>query len=457
MRVIIAGAGQVGSAIARYLARAGADVTVIDRDPVLAQRLGDALDIQAIVGHAALPSVLERAGAADADLFVAVTHVDEVNMIACQVAHSLFNVPTRIARVRERDYLEGRYRDLFRREHIPIDVVISPELEVAHAIALRLSVPGALTLVPFADDRVRLVALRIGEDAAVRDTPLRQLTHLFPDLHIVCVGIVRGERFFLPSGDDSIRLDDEAYLVVETAHLPRVLPVFGAQERIGERIVIVGGGNVGLALAHELETRHPELTVTVIEANRARAEFLAERLARTVVLNGDARARDLLREAGAELASAVIAVTDSDETNILSALLAKQMGTRWAMTLIAKRDYEQLTSTIGIDVAINPRDTTVSSILAHIRRGRIRAVHTIRDGAAEVFEAEALDTSPVVGTPLRELRAEGLVVGAVVRGGTVITPRGDTQLRAGDRVVLAARGEAVKRVEQLFAVRLDYF
>ncbi|MCS6878155.1 MAG: Trk system potassium transporter TrkA [Geminicoccaceae bacterium] len=457
MRVIVAGAGQVGSAITRYLVRAGADVTVVDRDPAVAQRLGDALDVQAVVGHAALPSVLEQAGAADADLLVAVTHVDEVNMVACQVAHSLFNVPTRIARVREQDYLRGRFRDLFRREHIPIDVVISPELEVAHAIALRLSVPGALTLVPFAEDRVRLVGLRMGEHAAVLDTPLRQLTHLFPDLHIVCVGILRGERFFLPSGDDTIRRDDEVYFVVETAHLSRALPVFGREERIGERIVIVGGGNIGFALAQELEKRASEFAVTVVEASRARAEFVAERLARAVVLNGDARALDLLREAGAEKAAAVVAVTDSDETNILSALLAKQLGTRWAITLVNKRDYEQLTASIGIDVTVNPRDTTVSSILAHIRRGRIRAVHTIRDGAAEVFEAEALDTSPVVGTPLRELRAQGLVVGAVVRQGTVVAPRGDTVLRAGDRVILAARGEAVKRVEQLFAVRLDYF
>lgn len=457
MRVIVAGAGQVGASIARYLVRVGNDVTIIDKSAELAQRIGDALDIQAITGHAALPSTLEAAGAADADLLIAVTHVDEVNMVACQVAHSLFNVPTRIARIREQDYLRGRFSDLFRREHIPIDVVISPEREVAHAIALRLAVPGALTVVPFAGDLVRLVAVRVGAAAAVLDTPLRQLTRLFPDLHLVCVGILRGERFFVPTGDDSILVDDEVYFVVETAHLARALPVFGHDERPGDRLVIVGGGNVGLALAEELEARHPELSIKLVEASRPRADLVAERLARTVVLCGDGHSRDLLLEAGADGAAAIVAVTNDDEVNVMSALLAKRLGCERAMALVTKSDYEILTSAIGVDVTINPRETTVSSILGHIRRGRIRQVHMLRDGAAEVFEAEALETSPIVGRPLKELKAPGLVVGAVVRSGQVVPPRGDTIIRSGDRVVLAARAETVKRVEQLFAVRLDYF
>jgi trk system potassium uptake protein TrkA len=457
MRVIVAGAGQVGANIARYLAKVGNDVTIIDQSAELAQRIGDALDIQAIVGHAALPSTLEQAGAADADLLIAVTHVDEVNMIACQVAHSLFNVPTRIARIREQDYLRGRFQDLFRREHIPVDVVISPEVEVANAIALRLAVPGALSVVPFADDLVRLVALRIPETASVIDTPLRQLTHLFPDLHLVCVGIVRGDAFFVPGGDDQILVEDEVYFVCETAHLARALPVFGHEEQGGNRLVIVGGGNIGLRLAEVLEESHPETSFKLIEANPARAAFVADRLAHASVLCGDGRARDLLLEAGAGTASAVVTVTNDDDINIMAALMAKQLGCRRAMALVTRSDYEMVTSEIGIDVLINPRDTTVSSILGHIRRGRIRSVHTIRDGAAEVFEAEALETSPIVGQPLKDLRAPGLVVGAVVRERTMIAPRGDTVVRAGDRVILAARAETVKRVEQLFAVRLDYF
>ena len=457
MHVIVAGAGQVGSAIARYLAKVGNDVTVIDQNAELAQRIGDALDIQAVVGHAALPSTLERAGAADADLLVAVTHVDEVNIVACQVAHSLFNVPTRIARIREQDYLEGRFADLFRREHIPVDVVISPEREVAQAIALRLLVPGALTVVPFADDLVRLVALRIDETASVIDTPLRELTALFPDLHLVCVGIVRGERFFVPGGDDRILVGDEVFFVCETAHLGRALPVFGQSEPSPSRLVIVGGGNIGLRLAEIIESHHAEIACKVIEASPARADLVAQRLHHAVVLCGDGRSRDTLLEAGVDGAGAIVAVTNDDDINILTSLLAKRLGCGRSLALVTRSDYEILTADIGIDVTINPRDTTVSSILGHIRRGRIRAVHTIRDGAAEVFEAEALETSPIVGQPLRELKAPGLVLGAVVRQGRVIAPRGDTVVRAGDRVIIAARAETVKRVEQLFAVRLDYF
>jgi len=457
VHVIVAGAGQVGVSIARYLAKVGNDVTVIDQNPELAQRIGDALDIQVVVGHAALPSTLERAGAADADLLVAVTQVDEVNIVACQVAHSLFDVPTRIARIREQDYLDERYADLFRREHIPVDVVISPEREVARAIALRLAIPGALTVVPFAEDLVRLVSLRIDETASVIDTPLRELTALFPDLHLVCVGILRGERFFVPGGDDRILVGDEVFFVCETAHLGRALPVFGRSEPSPSRLVIVGGGNIGLGLAEIIESRHAEIACKVIEANPARADLIAQRLHRTVVLAGDGRSRDTLLEAGADDAGAIVAVTNDDDVNILSALLAKRLGCQRALALVTRSDYEILTADIGVDVTINPRDTTVSSILGHIRRGRIRAVHTIRDGVAEVFEAEALETSPIVGQPLRELKAPGLVLGAVVRDGRVIAPRGDTVVRAGDRVVIAARAETVKRVEQLFAVRLDYF
>ncbi|MDF1587165.1 Trk system potassium transporter TrkA [Marinimicrococcus flavescens] len=457
MKVIIAGAGQVGFNIARYLAAGANDVTIIDQRPDLVQKIGDSLDIQAVVGFASHPSTLERAGAEDADMLIAVTHVDEVNMVACQIAHSLFTVPTRIARIRQQDYLEGRWQDLFRRDHIPIDVVISPEVEVAKAIALRLDVPGALAVVPFAEDRVRMVAVRATPDTPIIDTPLRQLTYLFPDLHLVCVGISRNDSFFVPDGDDQILVDDEVYFVVDTAHIGRALPAFGREERISERVVIAGGGNIGLFLAGELERRHPGLSLKLVETNPQRAAFIADRLKRTVVLLGDARDSEILEEAGIATAESIVTVTNDDEVNIMTALLAKQHGCGRAMALVNNSAYDGLIRSIGIDVAINPRDTTISGILQHVRRGRIKAVHTIRNGVAEIFEAEALETSPLVGKPLREVRTPGLMVGAIVREGKVITPRGDTVVKARDRVVVAARSEAVKKVEQLFAVRLDYF
>jgi trk system potassium uptake protein TrkA len=457
MKVIIAGAGQVGSNIARYLAAAGNDVTVIDQRPDLVQKIGDRLDIQAIFGFASHPSTLEQAGAGEADLFIAVTYSDEVNMIACQVAHSLFNVPTRIARIRQQDYLQPHWQDLFRRNHLPIDVVISPEVEVAKAIALRLDVAGALSVVPFADDKVRLIALRCDRGTPIIETPLRQLYYLFADLHLVCIGIEREDTFFIPDADDQILAGDEVHFVVETSHLARALPAFGREEARSDRVVIAGGGNIGLFLARELEQRHPNLSLKLVESNPARAEMAAEQLRRAIVLRGDARDRELLIEASVGAAEAIVTVTNDDEVNIMAALLAKRMGCQRALALVNNNAYDMLVRSIGIDVAINPRDTTVSSILQHVRRGRIKAVHTIRDGVAEVFEAEALETSPIVGKPLKEIRSPGLLVGAIVRGEEVMRPSGDTVVKAHDRVIIAARSDAVKRVEQLFAVRLDYF
>lgn len=458
MKVLVAGAGQVGFNIARYLCATGYDVTIIDQRPELVQKIGDSLDIQAMVGFASHPGVLEEAGAADADMLIAVTQVDEINMVACNVAHTLFNVPTKIARIRQQAYLETRWQDLFRSQHVPIDVIISPEVEVARAIALRLEVPGAVNCVTFAEDKVRLVAVLAGPDCPVNDTPLRQLTYLFPDLHLVVVAIGRGERFFIPEAEDLILAGDEVHFVVETANIGRALSAFGYEERLSDRLVIGGGGNVGLFLAREIERLHPELGVKVIEGNPARAEFVADQLNRAMVLKGDVRDREVLEEANVPAASAMVTVTNSDEVNIVAGLLAKALGCRRSLALVNNGTYNLISRSIGLDVAINPRDITVSRILQHVRRGRIKAVHAIGDGAAEVYEAEALETSQLVGRPLREARLPGgIIVGAVVRKGEVIVPRGDTLIRGGDRVVLAARKDMVKRVEQLFAVRLDYF
>jgi trk system potassium uptake protein len=458
MKVIVCGAGLVGFQIARYLAAAGNDVTVIDQRPELAEKIGESLDIRAITGFASHPDVLDQAGAADADLLLAVTHIDEVNMVACQVAHSLFDVPTKIARIRNQGYLQARWRHLFQRDHLPIDVVISPEVEVAHAVARRLQVPGATDVIPFAEDRVRLIGVRCGEDCPVLDTPLRQLTFLFPDLHLVCVGITRGDNFFVPTGDDQIIAGDEVTFIAETGHVPRAMPLFGHEERMSERVMIAGGGNIGLTLAQDLERAQPTITVKLIEADPVRARFIADKLRRTVVLNGDARDREILEEANVRAIEAVVTVTNDDEVNIMAALLAKRHGCGRALTLVNNNAYMPLLSSLGIDVAINPRETTVSSVLRHVRRGRITSVHTLRDGEAEVFEAEALETSPLVGETLDQARLPGgVIIGAILRDDELIVPRADTVIRPRDRVIVVARAPLVKKVEKLFAVRLDYF
>lgn len=457
MKIIVCGAGLVGMNIANYLLVAGHDVTAVDQRPDLAQKLGESLDIQAIAGHASHPDILARAGASDADLLIAVTQSDEVNMVACQVAHTLFDVPTKIARIRQQAYLEPRWQDLFRAEHLPIDVIISPELEVAKTIDRRLQVPGALEVVPFVDGKVRLMAARCLPECPLLDTPLRQLTYLFPNLKLTCVGVVRGEHFFMPGGDDELLVNDEVYFVIDTARTARAMSALGYDDPPPQRALIVGGGNIGWFLAERFAERSSHGAVKIIEWNKKRAEWLAAQSSRITILHGDARDQRLLMEANAANADAIICVTNDDEVNIMSALLAKRLGCGRALSLVNHATYAPLLGPLGIDVAVNPRETTVSSVLRHVRRGRIRAVRSIVDGAAEVFEAEALETSPLVGVPIRDARMPaGVLIGAVVRGDDVVSPRGDTVIQAGDRIVVAAKAAAVKRVEKFFAVRVDY-
>ena len=458
MKVIVCGAGQVGFNIARHLAGENNDVTVIDQSAELTRKISDQLNVQAIVGHASRPDVLEKAGAGSADMIVAVTFADEVNMVACQVAHSLFNVPTKIARVRAQGYLMPIWRDLFSREHMPIDVIISPEIEIARAVSRRLQVPGAIDMIPFAGDRIRVIAVRIDEGCPIADTPLRQLTELFPDLHIRVMGIIRDGAVVVPGGDDEMTNGDEVYFAVETPHLERAMASFGHEEKEARRVIIIGGGNIGLFLAQALEEDHPNVTPKLIEIDAERAHYVAEQLSRTVVLNGDALERELLEEANVQATETVIAVANDDEVNILSSLLAKRYGCTRAVTLINNASYAPLITSLGIDTVVNPRAITVSRILEHVRRGRIRSVHSLPDGLAEVIEAEALETSPLVGKPLREIDLPpGMLVGAVSRGEEVIIPRGDTVIQAHDRIVMFTDAETVKQVEKMFAVRLEFF
>ena len=458
MQVIICGAGQVGSNIARYLASENADITVIDQSPELVAKLSDSLDVKGIVGFASHPDVLERAGAPDADMIIAVTYADEVNMVACQICHSLFDVPTKIARIRHQSYLDPLWADLFSRDHLPIDVIISPEVEVARAISRRLEIPGAFDVIPLADGKVSLIGVHCAEECPILETPLRQLTDLFPDLHIVVVGIWRNGVGLVPTGDDELLAGDDVYFVAESSHLNRAMTVFGHEEKEARRVIIIGGGNIGLNLAQRLENGSRRVLTKVIERDKKRAELVAQTLDRTVVLHGDALDSDILEQANVAESETVVAVSNDDETNILSSLLAKRHGSQRAVTLVNTTSYGQLIGTLGIDTVVSPRAITVSTILQHVRRGRIRSVHTISEGFGELIEAEALETSSLVGEPLREADLpDGVVLGAIVRDGEVVIPRGDTVVRTGDLVVLFAATQAVKKVEKLFAVKLEFF
>ena len=458
MQVIICGAGQVGFNIARYLSTENADVTVIDQSPELVETVTQSLDVKGLVGFGSHPDILEQAGAADADMIIAVAYADEVNMVACQICHSIFGVPTKIARIRHHSYLDPLWADLFSRDHMPIDVIISPEIEVARAIERRLEIPGAYDVHPLANGKVSLIGVHCTPDTPILDTPLRELTALFPDLHIVVVGIWRDGRGIVPRPEDVLLAGDDVYFVAETAHVARSMATFGHEEKEARRVIIIGGGNIGLNLATAVEKNHSHVSLKLIEIQKERAETAAQALERTVVIHGNALDTEILEEAGASLAETVVAVSNDDEVNILTSLLAKRYGCRRAVTLINKSSYGPLVGPLGIDAVVSPRAITVSTILQHVRRGRIRSVHSIPEGFGEVIEAEALETSSLVGVSIREANLpDGVIVGAIVRGDDVVIPRGDTVIHANDLVVIFAATAAVKKIEKLFAVELEFF
>lgn len=458
MKVIVCGAGQVGFNIAKHLSEQHNDVTVIDSSRKLIRKINESLNVQAIVGHASDPTILAQADAADAELLVAVTQSDEVNMVACQVARSLFNISTNIARIRNQSYLKPMWADLFTRQNMPVDVIISPEIEVAEALCRRIEVPGAFNMIPLVDDKVRVLGLRLSEQCPVIDTPLRQLTELFPTLSTTVLAVVRDEKIFVPKSDDHLEAGDLIYTAVACENTDRTMKVFGHEEEEARRVVIVGGGNVGLNLAVLLEARHPEITIKLIEIHEDRANEVAEKLDRTVVLRGDALDREMLIEASISSAETIVAVADDDEVNILSSLLAKREGCPRAITLINNPIYGPLLGSLGIDIALDPRETTVSTILRHIRKGRIRDLHSIQNGKAEIIEAEVLDSSDLVGKSISDLKLQAHVrVGMIVRGDVAITPKSSTVFEPGDRVVMLTLADAVRQVEQMFSARAEFF
>lgn len=458
MRVIICGAGQVGYGIAEKLASEKNDVSVIDVSPELIRNVRDTLDVRGFVGHGSHPDVLAAAGAESADMLIAVTLFDEVNMVACEVANSLFNVPTKIARVRSQAYLQPHYMDLFSRDHMAIDVIISPELEVGEMVLKRIAMPGATDVVAFGEDRIAMVAIECLEECPIVDTPLKQLTELFPDLVATVVGVSRAGRLTVPHSADQLQAGDLAYVVAARDHVRRTLGLFGHDETEATRIVVAGGGNIGLYVARTIEARKGRTRVKIVEADRERAANAAEELDRTVVLRGSALDQKIMMEAGIGDADLMIALTNDDQVNILSGVLAKRLGCKANMALLNNPAYHEFADSLGIDAFVNPRAVTISRILQHVRRGRIRAVHSVQQGAAEVIEAEALETSPLVGLPLRELDLpEGMRFGAVLRGGAVLNPDGALVIRPKDRVVIFARADVVRQVEQMFRVSLEFF
>lgn len=457
MRVIICGAGRVGYGLASRLSQERNTVTVIDTSPDLIRQITNELDVRGVIGHGSHPDVLVRAGIRDCDMIIAVTYADEVNMMACQVAHSLFDVPTKVARVRAQGYLDNQWNDLYSRENMPIDIIISPEIEIGKAILRRLNTPGAFNVVPFGDGAVQMLGVEIEEDCPIIQTPIRQIPDLFTGLHAAVVGIERDGELFAPTPDDPLEVGDRAYIVTQAAHSKRLLEVIGAHQAQARHLVIIGGGNIGTFVAEKLEGKSG-MRVRVIESNKKRAENAAERLNRTVILNGDAMDAEIQEEAGVAKAEMVISLTNNDSVNILSAVLARKLGARTTISLINEVSMQEMQSELGIDMIIDPRATTISSILRHVRRGRILEVYSLEHGGAEVIEGEVLDTSPMAGKALGDVAmSEGVAIGAIIAEGRVVYPSADFVLRPGHRVVLMAEKGALESIMSMFRVSSDYY
>ncbi len=456
MKIIILGAGQVGASVAHNLASEDNDITVVDTDPAVLQGLQDQLDLRTIDGSAPHPSVLRRAGAEDADMVLAVTSSDEANMVACQVAYTLFHTPTKIARLRDPEYLtENR---LFAQDAIPVDVLISPERLVTNYVLRLIEHPGALQALDFAGGRVRLVGVKAYHGGPLVGHELRTLQEHMPNVDNRVAAIFRQDTAIVPTGDTVIEADDEVFFVAAQKDIMAVMSELRRLERPVKRIMLSGGGNVGRNLAQSLEKHY---RVKLIESRADRARYLAEHLERTIVLHGDAADRELLLEENVEDMDVYCALTNDDEANILSAMLAKRMGAKKVMSLINRPAYVDLVESGIIDIAISPQQVTIGSLLTHVRRGDVVAVHSLRRGAAEAIEAIAhgdRHTSRVVDRRIDEIPLpNGASIGALVRDDEVIIAHGDVVIRSGDHVILFLVDKSrIHEVERLFEVSVTF-
>lgn len=458
MRVIICGAGEVGFNIASYLSRENNDVTVIDISPEMIARINMDIDANGLVGSASSPEVLNAAGASEADMIIAVTEHDEVNMVACQVAHSLFNVPKKIARIRDQVFRDPVWANLFSRAHMPIDVIISPEVEVAKAVDTRLSVPGTTSVTPLADEKLYLCGVLCEEDCPLVNTPLSQLADLFPEVNAKIIAIVRKGSCFIPEREDQMLIGDEIFFLAEFSKLSRVLSAFGHEEKPADNIIIVGGGNIGLSLARQIQKTNPDVQLKVIESDMARASFLSEHLDDVLILNASGLDKNILQEANVAQTDTFIAVTNDDETNILASLLARQYGCNRVIPLVNRDAYNVLTGTLGFGAVMSPKAITVSTVMEHVRRGRIKAVHSFLGDFAEILEVEASDSSAILNVPIKEVDfPKGVFVCAIVRDEEIIIPHGQDAIREGDHVVIFSVLDKASKVEQMFSAQVDIF
>ena len=460
MNIIICGAGRVGFTIAKLLSEQGHSITVIDQSSEDIQKINDTLDVKAIVGKATYPTILEKANASEADMIIAVTRNDEINMLICQIAFSIFKIPKKIARIRSQDYLNPKFTRVYNKENLPIDVIISPEIEIARSIQRKLEAPGALDSVPFANNKIRLLEILINKNCKLIDIKLNELTKKFPNLEANVIGIIRDEKFIIPKKNDEVKYNDKIYVIINSSQMAETLEAFGHNEKISKKILIIGGGNIGYNLAKNLEESLDSVRVKIVEKNKERAEYLASELNNTIVINGDGLDEEVLVEANLEEAETVLALTNDDEDNLMVSVLVekfakdeKNLEDKRTMALINKPNYSLLQSSLKIDDLIDPRMNTVSSILKHIHKGTIETAYTILNGEYEVIEAEIIETSELINKELKNTNLpDEIRIGAILRNDKVIIPRSNFVFQKDDRVVFLAKKDSISVVENLFRI-----
>jgi trk system potassium uptake protein TrkA len=453
MNIIICGAGMVGFSISKQLQSQGHSVTVIDQSSEDIKKINDTQDVKGIVGRATFPSVLENAGAKDADMIIAVTRNDETNMIVCQIASSLFNISKKIARIRSKEFLEGKWSKLYNKSNIPIDVIISPEREVAKSLFRKLEAPGALDNVPFVKDKVKLLEILIEKKCPIANIPLKDLTKKFPEFKAYIFGAERKESFVFFKKNDQMKVGDKVYLVVSTDQINKLLSVFGHDEKVAKKILIIGGGNIGLHLAKLLENTDG-LRTKIIEKDKIRAEQIAEELSSAIVICGDPLDEKILKEANIEEIETVFALTDDDEDNIMTCVLAeKYTPSKRTIAIINKHNYNLLQESLKIDDLVDPRMATVSTIMKHVHMGTIDTVYSLLDGQYEFLEAKILESSDLVNKSIKDSNLpEEVRIGAIVRKNKVMMPKSNFVFEKEDIVVVLSKREQLKEVEDIFRI-----
>ena len=454
MNIIICGAGRVGFTIAKLLSEQNHSITVIDQSSEDIQKINDSLDVKGIVGKATYPSILEKADAVDADMIIAVTKNDEINMLICQIAYTVFNVPKKIARIRSQDYLNPKFSKVYNKENLPIDVIISPEIEIAKSIQRKLEAPGALDNVTFAQNKIRLLEILVNDNCKLINIPLNQITKKFPNLEANILGVIRNEKFSILKKNDVMKKDDKAYVVINSDQMPQTLIAFGHEEKIATKILIIGGGNIGFNLAKNIEQSFESARVKIIEKDKARAEFIANELNNSIIINGNGLDEDVLAEANIDEVETVLALTNDDEDNLMvSVLVEKFSKNKRTMALINKPNYSLLQSSLKIDDLIDPRMNTVSSILKHVHKGTIQTAYTLLNGEYEIIEAEIIETSELINKELKSANLpDSIRIGAVLREKEIIIPRSNFIFKEKDTVVFLAQRDQLSTVESMFRI-----